>query len=690
MIDRLGRYRIVEQIGQGALGVVFRAHDSVLDRAVALKVISPDPDLAAEQRERFFREAKLSARLSHPNIVTVYELAEEDGRLFMATEFLEGDTLRGLIAGRRPLYLEQKLNIIAQVCEGLQYAHHHGVIHRDITPGNVFVLENGQVKVLDFGIAQIVSGSTLAASTVSGTVGYAAPEQSGGGGDHRVDIFALGSVFYELLASRPAFGGDDILEILTRVRSEDPAPLQEIDPGLPDDVCAIVERALRKDPNLRFAAVDQMAAQIAAVRRRVVEEAGMLRSQVRAQIEKIRTLEQALARHEGRGDETVVLPGEPPQYLEPLKATNAEYAERVRRLGAALGSPPAPALEAVAGARPDHAQTSAPLREAARPGASPAAKPAVSEGEPPPLRRDPAPIDWSPPARPMAARWMRITSGRRWLIAIATVGALALGLSLWAWHAHEEAARDLQTQVVAARRLAQDARAQANLADADHLAKELFDRAQVKLDVAQKFDIERRRVEAAQGYREAIAEFERATSEARKVAGERASAMSAKTAMLEARPKVPLGALPAAGRAAERGGDAAFERGSFLEAAERYREAADLYARSAQKSPPSDFTALLARYAAAFEARDVNLIREVRCAISASELERHALVFANVKSYRLVVKIDTIKDEADEVLARGRREDVIVLPSGQTIRTPAAAIFSFKRQDDRWCIARTG
>src|SRR5262245_23558562 len=207
MIQKIGKYEVRARIGRGGMGTVFRAHDPVLDRPVAIKIISEDIPVTEDLRARFFREAQACARLSHPNIVTIFEMGEDDGRLYIVMEFLEGEELRHLISERRHLPIEDKVALMSQVCDGLHYAHQQRVIHRDIKPGNIIVLWNGVPKIVDFGIAQVAtleSGLTRAGAFM-GTLRYTAPEQAGGKADHRSDMFSVGSVFYELLAYRPAF-----------------------------------------------------------------------------------------------------------------------------------------------------------------------------------------------------------------------------------------------------------------------------------------------------------------------------------------------------------------------------------------------------------------------------------------------------------------------------------------------------
>ncbi|MGH7264475.1 MAG: serine/threonine-protein kinase, partial [Candidatus Rokuibacteriota bacterium] len=310
MSEKIGKYRILERIGRGGMGTVFKAHDPDLDRLVALKVISSDGDAAEELKARFYREARAGARLSHPNIIVVHDLGEDHGQLFIVMELLDGEELKQLIAERRDLALEEKLALMIQICRGLHYAHGSGVIHRDVKPGNIFVLRQGQVKILDFGIARIAATDPGLTRTglIMGTLRYMSPEQARGRFDARSDMFSAGAVFYELLAHRAAFDGDDPIETLERLRTEDPRPLTEVDPGIPADVAAVVTRALQKDPAQRFADLGEMAATLEQVRRRLTDEAERLPARVRTQLEEIRALEARLARRLGQPPDEETLP----------------------------------------------------------------------------------------------------------------------------------------------------------------------------------------------------------------------------------------------------------------------------------------------------------------------------------------------------------------------------------------------
>jgi serine/threonine-protein kinase len=270
MAERIGKYEVIDQIGRGGMGTIYRALDPILQRPVALKVIS-NLEVTPELRARFFREAQACARIAHPNIVIVHDMGEDNGRLFIVMELLEGEELRHIIGRPAQLGLRDKLDIVRQICEGLHFAHQKGVVHRDIKPANILVLRNGQVKILDFGIAQIAGVATQRDLTRTGafmgTLRYMAPEQVRGQADRRSDIFSVGAVSYELLGRRPPFAGDDPLQILEQLRTTTPARLTELDPGLPSALADVIERALQKDPAARFADLGEMGQQVEALRR---------------------------------------------------------------------------------------------------------------------------------------------------------------------------------------------------------------------------------------------------------------------------------------------------------------------------------------------------------------------------------------------------------------------------------------
>ena len=256
--QHIGKYEIVGKLGQGAMGEVFRGHDPVLNREVAIKRISAGLDADENIRHRFMREAKAVAALSHRNIITVYELSTEGDQAFMAMELLDGIDLKHAIALRK-MTLDQKLDVIEQVLEGLAFAHGKGIVHRDLKPANVHLLPNGLVKIMDFGLAKVSGSDMTATGTVMGTPHYMAPEQVRGlKTDARSDVFAVGCVTYEVLSGRKPFDAESMHAVLFKVIQEEPPPLAEAAPGTPAALVQIVEKALAKNPDERFPSAGEM------------------------------------------------------------------------------------------------------------------------------------------------------------------------------------------------------------------------------------------------------------------------------------------------------------------------------------------------------------------------------------------------------------------------------------------------
>lgn len=254
--QQLGRYRIEAELGRGAMGVVYKAHDPVLDRTVALKTIVLDEN--AQDREeyegRFFQEAKAAARLNHPALITIYDFGEEDALAYMAMELLDGHELAQRMANDPPCLREEVL-IAEQVAEGLAFAHDNGVIHRDVKPGNIMLLARGRIKIMDFGIARLKTSEHLTQTgTRLGTPKYMSPEQVGGGAlDHRTDIFSLGIVLYEMLTGGQLFHAGDLTQVMHKVASFEPPPPSRINPAVPPMLDLVVKRALEKSPAARYA-----------------------------------------------------------------------------------------------------------------------------------------------------------------------------------------------------------------------------------------------------------------------------------------------------------------------------------------------------------------------------------------------------------------------------------------------------
>src|ERR1035437_4763561 len=259
----LGRYEIVDQIGIGSMGTVYRARDTVLDREVALKTIRTGVDVEPELRERFHREARACARLQHPSIVVVYDLGEVDRTAYIAMELLSGLDFRKLIDARTDIPLAVKIEAMAQVSEALAYAHRHGIIHRDIKPSNLFLVDNKTAKILDFGIARLPSSKLTVAGRILGTPNYMAPEQIlVQPTDGRSDLFSAAVVFFEFLVFAHPFRSDIIPR---RIVEGEPDSLFDHDSKLPAPLEKIFERALAKDPNRRYRTGDEMGADFRAV-----------------------------------------------------------------------------------------------------------------------------------------------------------------------------------------------------------------------------------------------------------------------------------------------------------------------------------------------------------------------------------------------------------------------------------------
>ncbi len=257
-LRQVGKYTIVEKIGAGAMGEVFRAHDPVLGRDVAIKVVLGRLSDDEKARKRFQEEARAAAQLNHPNIITVYDFGEERGMAYMAMELLEGHDLRQLLASGKPMPLDEKLGMMEQILDGLAFAHSKGVMHRDLKPGNMHMLPNGQVKIMDFGLARRMQDAA-ASGIVMGTPYYMAPEQAHGDrANARSDVFSLGAMFYEMLAGRRPFTGATVPAVLFAVVHRDPEPLGKLMPELPTGIVAMVMRALAKPPAARHRDASEM------------------------------------------------------------------------------------------------------------------------------------------------------------------------------------------------------------------------------------------------------------------------------------------------------------------------------------------------------------------------------------------------------------------------------------------------
>lgn len=262
-LKQLGRYEITGTLGRGAMGVVYQAHDPLIERMVAIKTVSY-AGLTTEEAEefecRFFLEAKSAGRLNHPNIVTIYDVGRGDGLAYIAMELLKGQTLRELLDSGVVLSTRRIIEIALRVATGLAFAHANGVVHRDIKPANIMVLDNKIIKIADFGIALLPNGAVTLDGAAFGSPKYMSPEQvQGRMADGRSDIFSLGAVLYEMLTGRSPFTGNDLNAILYQVLNGAPPLPSSLNPRLPQGFDRIVARALSKNPDKRYQNAAEMA-----------------------------------------------------------------------------------------------------------------------------------------------------------------------------------------------------------------------------------------------------------------------------------------------------------------------------------------------------------------------------------------------------------------------------------------------
>ena len=254
-----GKYRIIEEVGAGGMGIVYKAEDLKLKRCVALKFLPPHLMDSPELRERFLIEAQAAAALSHPNICVIHEVGESEERPYIAMEYVEGETLRDKLK-KGPIKPEEALAAAIQIAGGLAEAHHKGIIHRDIKSANIMVTEKGQAKVMDFGLAKLRGGSSLTKSkTTLGTVAYMSPEQARGEDlDARTDLWSLGVVLYEMMTGELPFRGDQDLSVIHSIIHEEPKPLKQLKPPVPEELHQVVSRALRKNRDSRYGSAGDM------------------------------------------------------------------------------------------------------------------------------------------------------------------------------------------------------------------------------------------------------------------------------------------------------------------------------------------------------------------------------------------------------------------------------------------------
>ena len=270
MISQLGRYEVLGELGQGAMGVVYKAQDPLIDRQVAIKTInlSMAQDEEDEYESRFYQEAKAAGRLNHPNIVTIYDVGKSGDIAYIAMEFLQGRELRDIMRDDGKMPVAQVLDVVAQVASGLAYAHEHGIVHRDIKPSNIMMIRDGHVKITDFGIARMAcSAVRTQTGMVLGSPKYMSPEQVLGKDiDQRSDVFSLGVMLYEMLTREAPFYGENVNAIMYQTLNAVPKPPSTLNSEVPEMLNFIVAKALAKERDDRYQNASDLAADLRACR----------------------------------------------------------------------------------------------------------------------------------------------------------------------------------------------------------------------------------------------------------------------------------------------------------------------------------------------------------------------------------------------------------------------------------------
>jgi predicted Ser/Thr protein kinase len=348
-MEKIGKYDVVKELGRGGMGVVYKAHDSLMERDVAIKLISEMVLAVPEIKSRFLREAQTAGKLSHENITVIFDVGEDKGRPFIVMEYLEGNDLGEMIEEGKDFSLIEKLDYACQICRGLSYSHSKGIIHRDIKPGNIRVTAAQKVKIMDFGIARAESSNLTRTGAIIGTPYYMSPEQVQGKKiDKRSDIFSFGVLFYELLTGRKPFPGDEPTGVMYKIVFEEPDRIDDKALSQPRELRQIVLKLLAKDPEKRYQDLSETAGDIEKILSQIRTGEWKKKEEERKKLEKalVEIRSHITAKRFKKADELIdraakVFPGEDEIVKMEAELHQAEQAEARRvliaeRLAAAL------------------------------------------------------------------------------------------------------------------------------------------------------------------------------------------------------------------------------------------------------------------------------------------------------------------------------------------------------------------
>ena len=297
-----GRYKIIEELGRGGMGVVYKAEDTKLKRTVALKFLPPELTHISEVNERFMREAQAAAALDHPNICTVYEFDEAEETSFISMAYIEGQSLKKKTESG-PLELDEALRIATQIAEGLGEAHKKGVVHRDIKSANIIVTERGQAKIMDFGLARMTGGTLLTKEGMAmGTIAYMSPEQARGEEvEHRTDIWSLGVVLYEIFSGQLPFKGEHDQSVVYSILNEKPKPITDLRSEIPLSIGQVVSKALEKNPDERYQQVEELLDDLKSI------SSGIVPEEIKVRLRKAQLLKRKKSIHYAGGAGLIIL-----------------------------------------------------------------------------------------------------------------------------------------------------------------------------------------------------------------------------------------------------------------------------------------------------------------------------------------------------------------------------------------------